>query len=87
MNIVLGYSASLSSLDTIWGSGTRSEPPETPLQRLMINVIKREGRNQSWEIDQRVKAMKRPGRNEKMSQEAKSQEIGMGWGKCFRLRP
>ena len=37
--------------------------------------------------DQRVKAMKRPGRNEKMSQEAKSQEIGMGWGKCFRLRP
>ena len=26
-------------------------------------------------------------RPSKMSQEAKSQEIGMGWGKCFRLRP
>lgn len=47
---------------------------------------KGEGRNQSWEIDQRVKAMKRPGRNEKMSQEAKKPRNRDGLGQVFQAQ-
>lgn len=84
--LVLGRSAAHPPLATsrsgAQGQGQREcaslGPPEMPLQRLMLDDIKGEGRGHSREIDQRVKTPKRPGQNEKMSQEAKSQEIGMG---------